>query len=79
MHKAFARFHRSQENETVIIDTVLRLPQEDSGLTHSIVRFDNSRVGAFNHSNGKFVRRKAVKITNTANNEWIIRYVMGNG
>ncbi|WP_435000240.1 hypothetical protein ACRZ5S_22665 (plasmid) [Vibrio scophthalmi] len=79
MLKTLAQIRSVPERGEVNIDYVLRLPSEDSGLTNSIVRFDNSRVAAFNQSKGKFVRRKAVKITNVENKQWIIRYVMGNG
>lgn len=53
---------------------VVRLPDEDSGLSHNIVRLENSRMGK-----GKIKRRTALRITNRANDSWIIRYSMGNG
>lgn len=55
---------------------VLRLPNEDSGLAHNIVRLENSRMG---RGKGKIRRRTALHISNRANDAWIIRYSMGNG
>ncbi|MDH5935658.1 hypothetical protein L8R84_05820 [Vibrio splendidus] len=60
----------------MIAQRVLRLPDEDSGLSHSIVRFENSRVG---FGCLKLKRRTAIRITNKKNGQWIIRYCMGNG
>ncbi|MEZ8968078.1 hypothetical protein FCV82_02140 [Vibrio breoganii] len=60
-------------DDVVSIDTVLRLPPEDSGLSHSIVRLANSHIGK-----KRFPRRTPMLITNTKNGNWIIRYVMGN-
>ncbi|GAD91264.1 hypothetical protein VHA01S_080_00040 [Vibrio halioticoli NBRC 102217] len=54
------------------IDTVLRLPPEDSGLNHSIVRLANVHIGK-----KRFPRRTPMLIT-ASNGNWTIRYVMGN-
>ena len=51
---------------------ILRLPIEDSGMSHSIVRFSNNHIG-----DRKIPRRTAVLIKNTANQKWIIRELTG--
>ncbi|MEZ9863862.1 hypothetical protein [Vibrio breoganii] len=60
-------------DDVISIDTVLRLPPEDSGLSHSIVRLANFHIGK-----KRFPRRTPMLITNTKNGNWVIRYVMGN-
>lgn len=56
-----------------VFESVVKLPQEDSGLQHSIVRVDNSNVRFYG-------RRTPVAIYNLNGNrkKWILRYVMGN-
>lgn len=53
---------------------VLKLPDEDVGLSNSIVRLENHHIGK-----GKIKRRTALHIKNDENDQWIIRYAMGNG
>ena len=54
-----------------MFNNVIALPTEDSGLQNNIVRFENSNVKFFG-------RRTPVIITNSDNNQSVIRYVMGN-
>jgi hypothetical protein len=51
-------------------DSVVRLPAEDSGLQHSIVRLNNSHIRTVG-------RRTPLIILN--GKRWVIRYSMGNG
>ncbi len=54
-------------------NTVIPLPHADSGLQHSIIRFNNSLIGE-----GKIIRRTAMFVSNPENGCWTIRYSMGN-
>jgi hypothetical protein len=61
-----------REEGSSVIRNVLPLPSEDSGIQHSIVRFENSNVRLFG-------RRKPVIIYPTGEPEkWILRYCFGN-
>ncbi|NAX34108.1 hypothetical protein CAG54_00440 [Vibrio sp. V27_P1S3P104] len=54
-------------------ENVVPLPHADSGLQHSIIRFNNSHIGK-----DKIPRRSAMLIRNTESGQWTIRYAMGN-
>lgn len=59
-------------------ESVVRLPPEDSGLQHSIVRLSNNHIDSKKQDKTKFFRREAVVVVNTDNGEKVLRYVMGN-
>tara|TARA_B100000446_G_scaffold184352_1_gene206134 strand:- start:17432 stop:17869 length:438 start_codon:yes stop_codon:yes gene_type:complete len=59
-------------------ESVVRLPPEDSGLQHSIVRLNNNHIDSKKHDTTKFFRRDAVVVINQDNGEKVLRYVMGN-
>ena len=65
---------RRDESACHTFTNVIKLPSEDSGMSHLIVRFANNHIGK-----KKIPRRSAVVIKNTANRKWTIRYAMGNG
>lgn len=58
--------------------SAVRLPTEDSGLQHSIVRLNNVHIDSKKLAKSKFYRRESVVIENTANGHKVFRYVMGN-
>lgn len=61
-----------REDGRPVIRNVLPLSTEDSGMQHSIVRFENSNVRHFG-------RRTPVVIYNNGNRkQWILRYCFGN-
>ncbi len=61
-----------------MLDHVVRLSEQDSGLHHSIVRFNNTLIDSNRQNPAKFFRREPVVIVNTQNNQRVIRYAMGN-
>lgn len=58
--------------------SVVRLPMEDSGLGHNIVRLNNRNVDSKRKDPNRFFRREPVVIYNPDNGTKVIRYVMGN-
>ncbi|HGS5039446.1 TPA: hypothetical protein ACMDS2_003544 [Vibrio parahaemolyticus] len=60
------------------IESVVRLPMEDSGLGHNIVRLNNRNVDSKRKDPNRFFRREPVVIYNPDNGTKVIRYVMGN-
>ncbi|NMT03675.1 hypothetical protein HKB22_01840, partial [Vibrio parahaemolyticus] len=60
------------------IESVVRLPMEDSGLGHNIVRLNNRNVDSKRKDPNRFFRREPVVIYNPHNGTKVIRYVMGN-
>ncbi|MFC6674322.1 hypothetical protein [Marinobacterium aestuariivivens] len=60
------------------IDTVVRLPMEDSGLQHSIVRLNNRNIDSRREDRNRFFRREPVMIVNPESRTKVLRYAMGN-
>ena len=56
----------------------IRLPREDSGLQHSIIRFNNHCMDAKRTQNNRFHRREPVEVINPETNTSIIRFAMGS-
>ncbi|BEI26567.1 hypothetical protein ACPFUC_001890 [Vibrio cholerae] len=56
-----------------VFTNVIDLPERDCGLSQSIIRLANVHIG---HS--KIKRRTPLRIINTDNQQWTIRYAMGN-
>ena len=59
-------------------NNVVRLPDCDSGVNLSIVRFYNGHIDSKKKDKNKFFRREAVTIKNPQNGARILRYAMGN-
>lgn len=57
---------------------IIRLPDVDSGLHLSIVRFYNGHIDSKKANRNKFFRLEALTIKNTHNGMKILRYAMGN-
>ena len=62
----------------MLFNQIVRLPDEDSGLSLSIARFYNGLVDAKKQDNNKLFRHEMVVITNKENGNQILRYVMGS-
>jgi hypothetical protein len=62
----------------MLFNQIVRLPDEDSGLSLSIARFYNGLVDAKKEDNNKLFRREMIVITNQENGSKILRYVMGS-
>jgi hypothetical protein len=60
------------------IETVVRLPPEDSGLQHCIIRLHNSWVDSKRIDKRRFFRREPVVIINPETGDKVMRYVMGS-
>ena len=60
------------------VNRVVKLPDEDSGLQHSIVRVNNRNIDSEKMDTTRFFRRQALIIINKKNNKRILRYVMGH-
>lgn len=58
--------------------TVVKLEPCDSGISHSIVRVNNSMVDSKKQDRNRFFRREALLIKNLDNDASIIRFVMGS-
>ncbi len=56
--------------------SVIPLPDEDAGLTNSIVRLNNIHIG---NPDGRITRRTPLVIINSESKQWTLRYAMGNG
>lgn len=56
---------------------VVRLPDADSGMQHSIVRFNNRRLDSKRQDPERFHRREPVVIINPQNGAKVLRYAMG--
>lgn len=69
----FERPPRRIGNGNKIFSNIVRLPHSDSGMAHSIIRLNNCHIGK-----SRIPRRTALFIKNSHNNQWIIRYAMGN-
>lgn len=63
---------------SIKIEGVVTLPREDSGLQHSIVRFNNRHIDAKRVDLNRFFRRSPVIIVNLKTGTKILRYAMGN-
>lgn len=60
------------------IESVVRLPPEDSGLQHAIVRLNNRNMDSRRIDRARFFRREPLIITNLADGSAVLRYAMGN-
>jgi hypothetical protein len=60
------------------VNRVIPLPDEDSGMDHSIVRVNNRNIDSEKMDTSRFFRRQPLIIKNKANNRRILRYVMGH-
>lgn len=60
------------------VTEVIPLPQQDSGLSHSIIRFHNSRIDAKRQDPRRFHRREPVVIVNPETGTKTLRYAMGS-
>lgn len=60
------------------VETVIRLPDQDSGLQHCIVRFNNCHIDARRQNHRCFFRREPLIIRNRNDGTKVLRYAMGN-
>ena len=60
------------------VETVIRLPMEDSGLQHCIVRLNNRNMDSTRKDRNRFFRREPLVIVNKADGSKVLRYAMGN-
>jgi hypothetical protein len=60
------------------IENVIRLPTEDSGLQHCIVRLNNYNMDSTRKDDSRFFRREALVIINNENGSKVLRYAMGH-
>ncbi len=68
-----------QNRNSIEMDQVVRLSDQDSGLHISIARFNNSLVDSKRLNRSKYFRREPVVIVNTNNGQRVLRYAMGSG
>lgn len=60
------------------IENVIRLPSEDSGLQHCIVRLNNYNMDSTRKDKSRFFRREPLVIINNNNGCKVLRYAMGH-
>lgn len=60
------------------INSIIRLPVEDSGPQINAVRMHNMHIDSKKTDHTRFFRREAVLIQNPENGNKVIRYIMGN-
>lgn len=61
------------------VETIVRLPPEDSGVQHSIIRLHNCRIDRKRLDKARFFRREPLIIHNLESGVKVLRYAMGHG